>query len=317
MLRCAILDDYQNVALQMADWSPVESRAEVVVFNAPFADEAEARDALAGFDIVCAMRERTPFRQTLFETLPQLKLLVTTGMRNASIDLEAARAHGVTVCGTNYAGNPTADLAFGLMLELTRKIGFENARMKAGEAWQVTMGRGLEGLTLGVVGLGNLGGRVARIGLAFGMRVIAWSENLTPERCAAAGVGYATREELFADADIVTVHLILSKRTRGLIGQAELNRMKPTALIVNTSRGPIIDELALVETLTQRRIGGAGLDVFWQEPLPIDHPLRKLDNVVLTPHLGYVTEENYRLFFAQTVANIEAWLDGTPLRQLT
>lgn len=314
--RCAILDDYQNVALTLADWPALQDRVDVTVFNEPFATPDDAVAALKDFDIICAMRERTPFRADTVAALPKLKLLITSGMRNAAFDMEALKAHGVTVCGTGGFGNATAALAIGLMLELTRHIGRENARMHAGAPWQITMGQDPEGLTLGIVGLGKLGTKVATIAKALGMEVIAWSQNLTPEACAAAGVGYATREELFARADIVSIHVILSKRTRGLIGAADLARMKPTAYLVNTARGPIVDEDALLDILQQRKIAGAGLDVFAQEPLPVDHPLRALDNVVLTPHLGYVTEQNYRRYYGDMVEDIAAWLDGKPIRTI-
>ena len=315
-LRCAILDDYQNVALQLADWGPLADRVETTVFDTPFASQQEAIAALQDFEIVCAMRERTPFPRAVFEALPRLKLLITSGMRNAAIDLEAARARDVVVCGTAMVGNPTAGLTIGLMLELTRKIGFENARMKAGEPWQVTLGEDVDGKTLGIVGLGKLGSRVAAIGRALGMKTIAWSSNLTPEACEKEGVTYATKQELFATADVITIHLVLSDRSRGLIGRDDLARMKPTAYLINTARGPIVDEAALLEALQARRIAGAALDTFSQEPLPQDSPLRTLDNVVITPHLGYVTAENYRRIYREMIESIEAWLQGEPLRRL-
>ncbi len=313
-LRCAILDDYQNVALKFADWSSLKDQIDITVFDKPFTSSDEAVRALQDFEIVCAMRERTPFGHEVLTALPKLKLLLTSGMRNASFDLDTAKERGVTVCGTGGVGNATAGLTIGLMLELTRKIGFENARMHAGEQWQTTMGQDVEGMTLGVVGLGKLGTKVATIAKALGMKVIAWSQNLTPEACAAAGVTYATKDELFATADIVTVHVILSKRTRGLITRDDLARMKPTSYLVNTARGPIVDETALLDVLQRRTIAGAGLDTFSQEPLPLDHPLRKLDNVVLTPHLGYVTENNYRRYYGDMVEDIAAWLSGAPVR---
>ncbi|HEY0235513.1 MAG TPA: D-2-hydroxyacid dehydrogenase family protein [Afipia sp.] len=314
--RCAILDDYQNVALTMADWSPLKDRVDISVFDKPFASKAEAIAALKDFHIVCAMRERTPFGRDVLEALPDLKLLLTSGMRNNSFDLAAAKDRGVTVCGTGNVGNPTVGLMTGLMLELTRKIGFEAARMKAGEPWQVTVGEDIEGKTLGVVGLGNLGLKVANVAKALGMKVIAWSQNLTPEKCAAAGVGYATKEELFATADIITIHLVLSERSRGLIGRDDLLRMKPTSYLINTARAPIVDQDALFDVLREKKIAGAGLDVFAQEPLPIDDPLRKLDSVVLTPHLGYVTQENYRRYYSDMVENILVWLKGEPIRAM-
>lgn len=312
--RCAILDDYQNIALSLGDWSTLSGDVETKVFNSHLGDAGTVIAALQGFDIVCMMRERTPFPRAVIEALPDLKLLITTGGYNKSIDAEAAKARNVTVCGTGSFGSPTAALTFGLILELARHIGFENARMKAGEPWQVTMGMDLQGKTLGIVGLGKLGTRVAAIGHALGMRVIAWSQNLTPEKCGEAGVEYATKEELFRQADFVTIHLQLSDRSRGLIGAADLGRMKPTAYIINTSRGPIIEEAALIAALGGKKIAGAGLDVFDTEPLPLDHPFRKLDNVVMTPHLGYVTIENYRCYFADIVEDIRAFIDGKPVR---
>ena len=315
-LRCAILDDYQNVALQLADWTPLADRIDVTVFDKPLASADEAIAALQDFEIVCAMRERTPFPRAAFEALPKLKLLITSGLRNAAIDLEAARAHDVVVCGTAMVGNPTAGLTIGLMLELTRKIGFENARMKAGERWQVTVGEDVAGKTLGIVGLGKLGSQVGEIARALGMKTIAWSTNLTPEASDKAGVTYATKEELFAKADIITIHLVLSVRSRGLVGRDDLARMKPSAYLINTARGPIVDEAALLETLQAGRIAGAGLDTYSVEPLPQDSPLRKLDNVVITPHLGYVTAENYQRIYREMIEGIEGWLKGEPLRKL-
>jgi D-3-phosphoglycerate dehydrogenase len=313
-LRCAVLDDYQNVALKIADWSPLRGKADITVFNQHLGDAANVIKALADFDIICAMRERTPFRRETLEHLPKLKLLLTSGARNASFDMEAAKERGIVVCGTGGFGNSTAGLAIGLMLEVTRHIGFESARMMAGEPWQVTMGLDLEGLTLGVVGLGKLGSKVAGIAKALGMRVNAWSENLTQEKCVEAGVGYQSKEELFATSDIISIHLILSKRTRGLITRADIARMKPTAYLINTARGPIVEEAALLEALQQKRIAGAGLDTFSVEPLPVDDPFRKLDNVVLTPHLGYVTEQAYRRYYGDMVEDITAWMAGAPVR---
>jgi phosphoglycerate dehydrogenase-like enzyme len=312
--RCAILDDYQNVALKAADWSPVAKDLDIKVFNEPLGGQDKVIQALADFEIVCGMRERTPFPRAVISALPKLRLLITTGARNASFDLAAAKDHNVTVCGTPGFGNPTAGLAIGLMLELTRRIGFENARMKAGEAWQVTIGPDLEGHTLGVIGLGKLGARVAKVAQALGMKVIAWSQNLTPEKCREAGVEYAAKEDLIRQADFITIHVVLSQRTRGLIGPKELGLMKPTAYLINTSRGPIVDEAALLAALREKRIAGAGLDVFDVEPLPRDHPFRKMDNVVLTPHLGYVSMQNYRAYFTGVVEDIRGWLDGKPVR---
>src|SRR6202050_408385 len=309
--RCAILGDYLNLALGIADWSKVTDRVDITVFNKPVASPEAAAAALKDFEIICAMRERTPFPRALFAALPRLKLLITSGMRNAAIDLEAAKDHQVVLCGTQWGRDPTAALTIGLILELTRHIGRENARMHAGEPLQKYIGLEIEGRTLGVVGLGKLGAKVAGLAKAFGMNVIAWSPNLTPERCKEVGVGYATKEELFATADIITVHMVLSQRSRGLVGQADLARMKPTSYLVNTARGPIVDEAALLEALQRRRIAGAAIDV-----LPVDHPFRKLDNIVLTPHLGYVTEEGFRAHYGQMVEGIGAWFKGEPLRRL-
>jgi phosphoglycerate dehydrogenase-like enzyme len=315
-LRCAILDDYLNLSLKLADWSRIEDRVDVTVFNQPFASQDSAVSALKDFEIVLAMRERTPFPRAMFEQLPKLKLLITSGMRNNSIDLEAAKDKQVVVCGTKWSKDPTAPLTMGMILELTRNIGRENARMHAGEYLQKHVGIEIEDKTLGVVGLGKLGAKVAGLAKAFGMNVIAWSPNLTAERCKEVGVGYATKEELFSTADFITIHVVLSDRSRGLVGAADLNRMKPTSFIVNTARGPIIDEMALLETLQARKIAGAAIDVFSVEPLPVDHPFRKLDNLVLTPHLGYVTQETFIAHYNQMVEGIDGWLKGEPVRKL-
>jgi phosphoglycerate dehydrogenase-like enzyme len=315
--RCAILDDFQNVALKMADWSKVTGDVDFKAFNEHLGGPDNVVKALQDYEIVVAMRERTAFPRAVIEKLPKLKLLITTGMRNASIDMAAAAEKGVTVCGTGSFGSPTSGIAIGLMLELTRHIGYENARLKAGETWQVTIGPELEGLTLGILGLGKLGTRTALIGKAFGMRVIAWSTNLTPEKCKEAGVEYVTKEELFKQSDFISIHVVLSQRSRGLVGAADIALMKPTAYLINTSRGPIIDEAAMLAALRDKKIGGAGLDVFDIEPLPKDHPLRKMDNVVLTPHLGYVALKNYRNYFAGVVEDIRGFIDGKPVRVMT
>jgi D-3-phosphoglycerate dehydrogenase len=316
-LRCAILDDYQTVALSMADWSKLDAEIEITVFNEHLGSADNVIAALKGFAIVCAMRERTAFPRAVIEALPELKLLITTGIRNASIDLAAAKANNVVVCGTPGFGNGTAAIATGLMLELARHIGYENARLKTGAAWQTTIGLDLEDMTLGLLGLGRLGSRMAEIGRAFKMNVIAWSQNLNPDKCREAGVDYVDRDDLFRRADFLSIHLQLSDRTRGLIGASELALMKKSAYLINTSRGPIVYEAALIAALRGKRIAGAGLDVFDVEPLPIDHPFRKLDNVVLTPHLGYVTAQNYRAYFAGMVDDIRGFLDGKPVRVLT
>ncbi len=311
-LRCAILDDYLNVARKVADWPSISDRVDITVFNQPFASQDAAASALKDFEIICAMRERTPFPRALFASLPKLKLLITSGMRNAALDMEAAKEHGVVLCGTQWGRDPTAPLTMGLILELTRNIGRENARMHAGEPLQKFVGMEIEGRTLGVIGLGKLGSKVSALAKAFGMNVIAWSPNLTQERCKEVGVTYATKEELFANADIITVHVVLGPRSRGLVGAADLARMKPTAFLVNTARGPIVDEAALLEALQQKKIAGAGIDVYSVEPLPVDHPFRKLDNIVLTPHLGYVTEEKFGNHYRQMVDGIDAWFKGEP-----
>lgn len=316
--RCAILDDYQNVALSLADWSAITRDVEIKVFNEPVVRSSEDTvRQLRDFDIVVLMRERTRFPRPVIEALPNLKLLITTGAYNASIDMAACKERGITVCGTGGFGNPTTGITFGLILELTRRIGWENARMKAGVLWQSTLGLDIEGQTLGILGLGRLGTRVAHVGKAFGMKVIAWSQNLTEEKCKEVGVAYASKDDLLRAADFVTIHLVLSDRTRGLISARELGLMKPSAYLINTSRGPIVEERALIEALTRKQIAGAGLDVFDVEPLPLDHPFRKLDNVVITPHLGYVSLQNYRRYYPDIVEDIRGWLDGKPVRIVT
>jgi phosphoglycerate dehydrogenase-like enzyme len=317
MHSCAILDDYQNVALSVADWRLLDGKVKVQVFNEHIADGEALAKALAGSDIIVAMRERTPFDAWLFDRLPQLKLLVTTGMRNASIDLAAAAKRGVTVCGTSGSVGTTTELAWGLILALARRIPEENALFHAGGKWQTTLGVGMNGKTLGVIGLGNLGARTAKVGLALEMKVLAWSPRLTPERCAEIGVTHAgSLDDLLRESDVVSIHVVLNEGSRGLLGTRELGLMKPDAYLINTSRGPIVDEQALIAALKEKRIAGAGLDVFDREPLPNDHPLRRLDNVVATPHLGYVTREGYRVFYTHAVEDIAAWLAGKPVRVL-
>jgi phosphoglycerate dehydrogenase-like enzyme len=317
MASIAVLDDYQNVAMTMADWSPLLQAHRVEVFNNRIAGiEALAR-ALAPFEVIGIMRERTPFPPALFEKLPNLKLLVTTGKRNASIDLEAAKQHGVTVCGTGGGGLSTAELAIALMLAFARNLRQEFDSMRPGGGWQTTLGFNLEGKTLGLLGLGNLGSRVARIGAALGMRPIAWSENLTEERARQHGAERVGKDELFQRADILSIHSVLSSRTRGLVGARELGQMKPTALLVNTSRGPIVEEAALLAALREKKIAGYAADTFEAEPLPADHPLRKEPRALLTPHLGYVTAETYRGFYGGMVSTIEAWFAGAPIGVLT
>jgi phosphoglycerate dehydrogenase-like enzyme len=315
MMRVAVLDDYQNAARRLADWESLKPAAEVEVFGDHLDDREELVRRLEPFGAVVAMRERTPFPRALLERLPNLRLLVTTGMRNASIDVAAATARRVQVCGTEMAPYPTAELTWGLILALLRRNPAEDAATRRGE-WQTTIGEGLRGKTLGVLGLGRLGGQVAAVGKAFGMDVIAWSQNLTEARAAALGAARVEKEALLERADVVTIHLVLSERTRGLVGAAELARMRPSAYLVNTSRGPIVDEAALIAALESRRIAGAGLDVFDVEPLPRDHPFRRLANTVITPHLGYVVEEGYRIAYGHAVEDIRAFLAGHPVRPL-
>ena len=317
MAAIAILDDYQNVALRMADWSGLQKGHRVVAFNERLPDVDSAARALADFDVIGIMRERTPFSRALFEKLPKLRLLVTTGKRNASVDLEAAKARNVLVCNTGGAGRSTAELAIGLMIALARHLREEFHTMRPGGGWQRTLGFDLEGRTLGIIGLGNLGAKVGKIGNAMGMKVIAWSENLSDERAKESGAERVAKDELFKRSDVVSIHSVLSPRTRGLVGARELALMKPTALLINTSRGPIIDEAALLAALREKRIAGFGGDTFDAEPLPGDHPLRSEPRALLTPHLGYVTEETYRGFYAGMVQAIEAWLAGKPINVLS
>jgi phosphoglycerate dehydrogenase-like enzyme len=313
--RVALLDDYQGVALSMADWKSLPGGTEVAVFKDHLSDENAVAKRLADFDIVMALRERTPFTRTLLERLPKLKLLITAGMRNASIDMKAAAERGVLVCGTSGLPYPTAELAWGLILSLMRRIPAEDRATREGK-WQTSLGLGLNGKTLGVLGLGTLGSRAARVGKAFEMEVLAWSQNLTAERAKEVGATLVPKDELLARSDIVSIHLVLGERTRGLVGAKELALMKRSAYLINTSRGPIVDEAALVRALGDGTIAGAGLDVFDEEPLPLDHPFRRLPNIVITPHLGYVTDETYRIFYGQALEDVKAYLDGAPVRVL-
>jgi phosphoglycerate dehydrogenase-like enzyme len=310
-----VLDDYQQVALRSADWSAVRQRFTVDVVHERLADERAVISRLAESAVVVAMRERTAFPASVLTALPTLRLLVTTGMRNAAIDLPAATSRGITVCGTSGSGNSVPELTIGMMIALTRNIVAEDAAVRAGR-WQQHIGPGLAGSTLGVVGLGRLGVPVARLAQAFGMQVIAWSPNLTEERAAQHGVRAVSKAELFAESDIVTIHMPLSERSRGLVGAAEFATMKPSAYLINTSRGPIVDEGALGQALRDRRIAGAGLDVYDVEPLPADHPLLSAPNPLLLPHIGYVTTDGYRTWFAQVIEDILAWSDGRPVRVL-
>jgi phosphoglycerate dehydrogenase-like enzyme len=316
MARVAVLDDYQDVALKMADWSVLPSGTTVQVFKDHLAQEQAVAERLKVFDIVVAMRERTPFPRSLLAKLPNLKLLITTGMRNASIDVGAATDLGITVCGTQGLGYPTAELTWGLILALLRYIPQEDKATRDGR-WQVSVGFGLRDKVLGVIGLGNLGTQVATVGKAFGMPLLAWSQNLTAERAAQVGATLVSKDELLTRSDIVTIHLVLGDRTRGLIGPRELGLMKRTAYLINSSRGPIVDEPALIQALRQGTIAGAALDVYDEEPLPLDHPLRQLPNTVITPHLGYVTVETYKIFFGNAVEDIQAFLQGKAVRVIS
>jgi phosphoglycerate dehydrogenase-like enzyme len=307
-MKIAILDDYQNVALTMADWSALSGRAEITVFNDHVADPSALVERLLPFDVVCVMRERTPLPREVLQHLPRLKLIASTGSRNASIDMGAAKELGITVTATGYRSSPTIELTWALILASLRGIVHENNSIRNG-GWQKSVGQDLTGKILGVVGLGNIGGQVARIGLAFGMKIIAWSQNMTTEIAEAAGARLVSKDELFRQADILTIHLILSGRTKGLVGAAELGLMKPTSRLINTSRGPIVDEASLIKALRSHAIAGAAMDVFDEEPLPAQHPFRSMDNVLATPHIGYVTEGLYRTFYEDTVANITAWLN--------
>ncbi|MCM2577325.1 D-2-hydroxyacid dehydrogenase family protein [Streptomyces meridianus] len=316
-LRCAVLDDYQGVAMTSADWAPVAETVEVVPFTRHHDTEDELAAALAEFDIVVTLRERVPFPASLFARLPRLKLLVASGMRNSVIDLHAAHEHGVTVCGTESSPHPPVELTWALLLSLARGIVTESTALRTGGPWQSTVGADLHGRRLGLLGLGKIGSRVARIGAAFGMDVAAWSPNLTPERAEAGGaVLAASKEDLLASSDFVSVHLVLGERTRGLLGAPELALMKPGAYLVNTSRSAIVDREALLAALRDGVIAGAAVDVFDIEPLPAADPLRTVPRLLATPHLGYVSQSNYRRYFGQAVEDIRAFLAGAPVRTL-
>ncbi|SFS68478.1 D-2-hydroxyacid dehydrogenase family protein [Paenibacillus sp. BC26] len=313
-LRCAILDDYQQVALTAADWSPILDRVEVKTITRHIDQQDELVELIADCEIVVIMRERTPFRASMLDRLPRLKLLITTGMRNASIDLEAAASKGITVCGTGGAGNSTAELTWALLLGLARNIVQEHHAIRSGQ-WQSTIGVDLYGKTLGLLGLGKLGSQIAKVGQAFGMDVMAWSQNLSQQRADEAGVKLAaSKEELLENSDFVSIHLVLSDRTRGLIGAEDFKRMRPSAFLINTSRAPIVDQTALAEALRNGWIAGAGVDVFEVEPLPKDDPYRSLPNLLTTPHIGYVSEANYEAFYRDIVQDIGAYLSGEPIR---
>jgi phosphoglycerate dehydrogenase-like enzyme len=313
-MRVAVLDDYQEVAASYADWETLG--AEVGFFSDHLSDHRALVDRLVGFDVIVAMRERTPFQRPLLEMLPNLGLLVTTGMKNASIDVKAANDLGVTVCGTNSPGVATAELAFGMVIAMSRSLVTETGAVANG-GWQQRVGRDLRGSMLGIMGLGKLGAEMARYGRAFGMDVIAWSQNLTTERAVEVGARAVTKEVLLAEADFVSIHLRLSDRTRGLLGEADLNRMKPTAYLINTSRGEIVDTAALLTALDSGALAGAGIDVFDVEPLPPDDRRRTHPKILATPHIGYVTDATYRVFYAEAVEDVAAWQAGAPIRVLT
>jgi phosphoglycerate dehydrogenase-like enzyme len=306
--KIAVLDDYQNIALASADWSVLRERADITVFQDHLADPDAVIERLLPFDVVCIMRERTPLPRSLIERLPNLRLIASTGPVNAVIDVAAAGEHGVAVAHTGYRSEPTIEFTWALILASARNIVAESNSVRSG-GWQQTLGTDLHGKTLGILGLGRIGSQVARIGSAFGMNLVAWSQNLTAAAAKAAGASLVSKDQLFEQADILTIHLVLSGRTRGLVGAAELGRMKPTARLINASRGPIVDERALIDALKNRQIAGAAVDVFDTEPLPPSHPFRTLDQVLATPHIGYVSQGLYKTFYEDTVSNILKWLD--------
>lgn len=314
-VQIAVIDDWQDVARDVVDWSVLDSLGEVTFVHEYPADNAALAERLGRFEVICVMRERTRFDEDLLKRLPNLKLLVTGGMRNAALDMPAAARLGIKVCGTDSYKHAAPELTWALIMAATRNLVNEANALRAGQ-WQQGLGGDLHGKTLGILGLGSIGQRVAQFGQVFGMRVIAWSENLTAERAEQAGVTYVSKQQLFEQADVLSVHLVLSDRSRGLVDAQALGWMKPTALLVNTARGPIVDEAALIKTLQKQRLGGAALDVFDQEPLPALHPFRTLDNVLATPHVGYVSRQNYELFFSQMIEDIQAWVAGNPIRLL-
>jgi phosphoglycerate dehydrogenase-like enzyme len=311
----AVLDDWQSVASDVVDWSGLDGIGEVTFLHQYPADTASMIERLQHFDVICVMRERTLFDEALLSQLPRLKLLVTGGMRNAAIDLDAAARLGISVCGTQSYKNAAPELTWALIMGVTRNLVAEAQSLRSGQ-WQVGLGSDLHGKTLGILGLGSIGKWIARYGQAFGMQVIAWSENLTVEAAAECGVTYVSKQQLFEQADILSIHLVLSERSQGLVDAQALGWMKPASYLINTSRGPIVDEAALVQTLQQRRIAGAALDVYSTEPLPQDHPFRTLDNLLATPHIGYVTQNNYHVFFSEMIEDIQAWAAGAPIRLL-
>ncbi|UQS16512.1 D-2-hydroxyacid dehydrogenase family protein [Pseudomonas sp. HS6] len=314
-VQIAVIDDWQDVARDVVDWSVLNSLGEVTFVHEYPADNATLAERLGRFEVICVMRERTRFDGDLLKLLPNLKLLVTGGMRNAALDMPAAARLGIKVCGTDSYKHAAPELTWALIMAATRNLVNEANALRAGQ-WQQGLGGDLHGKTLGILGLGSIGQRVAQFGQVFGMRVIAWSENLTAERAEQAGVTHVSKQQLFEQADVLSVHLVLSDRSRGLVDAQALDWMKPTALLVNTARGPIIDEAALIKALQKQRIAGAALDVFDEEPLPALHPFRTLDNVLATPHVGYVSRQNYQQFFSQMIEDIQAWSAGEPLRLL-
>ena len=314
-MKIAILDDYLDVALRLTDWQQLGSDADIQVFHKPFSDAQETVSALREFGVIVAMRERTGFPAEILEQLPELQLLVTTGMRNLSIDMDASKAQGITVCGTGMLGYPTAELTWALILALARNLTHESQSMQEG-GWHRSLGLGLKGKTLGLYGLGKLGSQVAKVGQAFGMHVIAWSTNLSQDRCNELDVEYVSKEELFRQSDFLSIHMVLSDRTRSSVSEKELNWMKCDAFLINTSRGPIVNESELLEALCSDLIGGAAVDVFEIEPLPADHPFRNQKNLLLTGHIGYVTRENFTKAYQEALENIIAWKEGKPLRVL-
>jgi len=312
-INVAVLDDYQGVALNMADWSALKNKAEITVFRDHLSDPGRVVERLRPFDVVCVMRERTPLPRLILEQLPNLKLICSTGSINASIDVAAAKEKGITVCGTRYTSHGAAEFTWALILAMVRNVAAESRSLRAGQ-WQTSIGGDLEGKTIGLMGLGRLGSAIAKVALAFGMKVIAWSQNLTREVAEDRGARLVSKEDVLREADILSIHLVLSRRTKGIVGAPEIALMKPTAYLVNTSRGPVVDEQALIDALRNRTIAGAALDVYDTEPLPELHPFRSLDNVLATPHVGYVTKRTYELFYRDTVENIAEWLIGKPVR---
>ncbi len=315
-VQIAVLDDWQDVARDVVDWTALDAIGQVSFLHDFPADNATLAQRLQAFQVICVMRERTRFDEDLLRRLPNLKLLVTGGMRNAALDLKAAAALGIQVCGSDSYKHAAPELTWALIMAASRNLLAEANALRAGH-WQQGLGGDLHGKTLGILGLGSIGQKVAGFGQAFGMRVIAWSENLTPERAAAVGVTHVSKQQLFEQADVLSVHLVLSERSRGLVDAEALGWMKPHALLVNTARGPIVDEAALIKALQKQQLGGAALDVFEQEPLPAHHPFRTLDTVLATPHVGYVSRQNYQLFFSQMIEDIQAWSTGAPIRLLT